>query len=1357
MWTAFEQDKTKRDFANSIRIRRKLYGAKYVKGINMDKFLEELEDYRRQLENMNVIIHDAEMANIVLTAVEGTHRNFVQTFNRVENPPELNRVLNSLRSEAEIDKAEEEQKSTPNDDSKLIGAVRGKRSWKGKKQRRFGGSKKAQGGKQWKETRECHHCHKVGHLKANCKALITKTKSSEHDSDEDDNEATGTSRKTNLKQKKSKKIGFVGRWSKNPHIIGMMQSAYAENLQVLACTSDMATQEWMLDTGTDVHVCTTASSFLNGISEDNEYFDDWRGDRKNSDGIGLVRIRTENGLDSSGAIILLDLEDTRYSPNGPCNLISQERLELNGWIPTTPFTTSPHDRVTYFTSQRHEGIQIVFKKRRGHYWLTAEPVSSSTQISGVASKAKMDKLMMWHMRFAHQNVAAMKVMVQNEMVEGMESLTLRDFRGQFRCIACQRAKQKRMTYKRQEGKRQKECYARLMSDVCSIGILTPGGNLYFQLIQDEASRFKWCYLLKEKSDADENIMNLILQVEKDHVIHLFSSDRGGEFLNKNLTKFLADHGIKVLLTNSYTPEENCLVEKLNCTLMNKVRAIQEAAGLPECLWGEVIRYVVNVDNMSATKALNGMTPYEKLHGIKPQVSDLHVCGSVVFHHIPKKKRSSKLDMRADPGLFLGYSTTSLGYRVLDLCTGDLVERRDVVFYEDMTADPQYVQDLIDYKYFGKEINLPAHIDFVSLPVSRVHLPLQGQIVELEESKETEIEDPETMEDDEDEFYDTDEDMAEQFSDNDSGSSDDHSSRNEGSNNESDSGSCVVKQNDTSEVNGITSMPRIGGSTSTTGNGGSTSNPSISTSERQFRRSRRVRRPPIRFNPKSFLLSKSLIQCMMIATVCDLVNPTSVKEALASEHAAEWKRAMNAEYESLLENNTWELVQRPKSTKSKTVNILTSLWVLVVKRNEKGDIDRHKARLAIKGYKQKYGLDYLETYSPVVRIESVRLILLLALLLGLECRHVDFVTAFLNGVLTGVEIFMEQPEGYDDGSGRVCRLLRGLYGLKQASRVWNNTLHNHLITIGFKKCTFDAGVYWKVGVHNKIFLTVYVDDIVIAANAKDIAGVVAALGTKFKLKDLGRVKHLLGMEINYKPGEILCISQTAYIDRMLQRFGLATAKSVRSPQMQNEPTLPVEKKTKFINDADLPFREMVGSLQYLVHCTRPDLANVVRTLGRYGSAYTKQNFRQAQRVMKYLLGTKYLGLVYRFADIRNSGLYLDAFADADHAGCPETSKSVSGWVLRLNTNVWHWQSKKQGSIADDTCAAELIAAHKCTKELKWVQKMLGDLNTNLVKKATLFCDNQSTIKEIENNGNSQNQKHSKSKAFGQEDSLYCRMD
>ncbi|OWZ15495.1 Integrase, catalytic core protein [Phytophthora megakarya] len=291
---------------------------------------------------------------------------------------------------------------------------------------------------------------------------------------------------------------------------------------------------------------------------------------------------------------------------------------------------------------------LVFRKRNGHYRIDATPVIPSTPIYATTTTFMNAKLMMWYVRFAHQYLEAMRKMVQMSMVDGMESLTFEDFNLFSVLPVSARNRNGDRTGDKKENVRQ-NAYARLMSDVCSVGITTPGGNHSFRLIQDETSRFKWCFMSK-KNQANQNVMDIILKVEKEHVVKLFSSDGGGDFINNELKLFLRDDGIDILKTNSYTPEENCIVEKLNGTLMSKMLSITEAAGLPECLWGEVLGYVVEVDNMSTTKALNGMTPYEKLFGHKPQVDDLHVCGCVVFHHILKKKGKNKLDMLADPWL-----------------------------------------------------------------------------------------------------------------------------------------------------------------------------------------------------------------------------------------------------------------------------------------------------------------------------------------------------------------------------------------------------------------------------------------------------------------------------------------------------------------------------------------------------------------------------------------------------------------------------------------------------------------------------------------------------------------------------------
>ncbi|KAE8955633.1 hypothetical protein PR001_g32021, partial [Phytophthora rubi] len=297
-------------------------------------------------------------------------------------------------------------------------------------------------------------------------------------------------------------------------------------------------------------------------------------------------------------------------------------------------------------------------------------------------------------------------------------------------------------------------------------------------------------------------------------------------------------------------------------------------------------------------------------------------------------------------------------------------------------------------------------------------------------------------------------------------------------------------------------------------------------------------------------------------------------------------------------------------------------------------------------------------------------------LGLDCVHVDFVTAFLNGELTDVTIYMEQPEGYEDGTDRVCKLRKGLYSLKQASKIWNDTLHKILVKLGFTQCTHDSGVYWRRRNGRVVYLTVYVDDILVAGTPGDIAGVVKDLAKHFKLENLGRVRHLLGMEVKYLPGRMVSLCQRAYVERLAEKFGLAHARPVRSPQFHHEKTTEIETDETEINDPKLPYREIVGSLQYLVACTRPDLANAVRTLGRYMNAYTVENYRAAQRVVRYALATKGMGLVYR---VTPEFPTLNAFADADHQSCPETSRSVTGYVLRMHGNVWMWKSHRQRRV------------------------------------------------------------------------------
>ncbi|KAG6582973.1 Integrase, catalytic core protein [Phytophthora cinnamomi] len=607
MWRSFEQDRAKRAYASEIRLRGKLYTTKFKTGEDMEKYLEKLEDMRRQLTNMNAAIADEEMSRIVLQGAMDSHRNVVRLFNHNAggNAPDLTTVVNTLLGEAETDKACAVNATKNEGTTKLMVQTPVTQNPKSKFKKKGGSGKKVT-----QENRKCFFCKKKGHLRADCygwKALQKKEQSFD--------QAGSSDKPTPLKMVWSGELGD----SNNPPVPIRMVRGQSD----IRCTTDRV-HDWMLDSGAGAHVCVNEGSFVK-MNRNPLLTLDWKGGVKVNENSGLIQLLLSG--------VILELPEARYAPDGAVNLISQRLLERTGWRPSYSDTDDEQQRMKNFDK---DGVRLEFtKKPDGFYWMTASPILETALTVCRAVETLEDNIVMkWNLKLAHLNEAAMKQMVREGMTamkqmvregmtDGMGGLTLHDFKKTpLKCIACQEAKAKRMSFKRQQGKRAKECGACIMSDVCHVGITTPGGAKYFQLIQDEASRFKWVFLIAKKGDAKDNVLDLLRQLKKDFKIKLFRSDQGGEFINTKLEMFFREERIRVLPTNAYTPEENCLVEKLNGKLMSKVRAFSEAANLPECLWGEVLHYVVHVDNMSATKALGDVTPYQRLWGQKPDMKNL---------------------------------------------------------------------------------------------------------------------------------------------------------------------------------------------------------------------------------------------------------------------------------------------------------------------------------------------------------------------------------------------------------------------------------------------------------------------------------------------------------------------------------------------------------------------------------------------------------------------------------------------------------------------------------------------------------------------------------------------------------------
>jgi hypothetical protein len=269
---------------------------------------------------------------------------------------------------------------------------------------------------------------------------------------------------------------------------------------------------------------------------------------------------------------------------------------------------------------------------------------------------------------------------------------------------------------------------------------------------------------------------------------------------------------------------------------------------------------------------------------------------------------------------------------------------------------------------------------------------------------------------------------------------------------------------------------------------------------------------------------------------------SLKEAMSMPEAPLWKEVVNNETESILQNHTWELVDLPPGCKP-----LGYKWIFKRKIKAYGSIDKYKARLVVKGYKQKEGVDYFDTYSPVTRITSIRMLIAIAALYNLEIHQMDVKTVFLNGELNE-EIYMEQPEGFivPGKEKKVCRLVKSLYGLKQAPKQWHEKFDNAMMLNGFRINECDKCVYIKNTTSGYVIVCLYVDDMLIMGSNNDIIKVTKKmLNSKFDMKDLGVADVILGIKIT-RTSDGFVLSQSHYIMKVLEKFGRYDDSPVKTP-------------------------------------------------------------------------------------------------------------------------------------------------------------------------------------------------------------------
>lgn len=453
-------------------------------------------------------------------------------------------------------------------------------------------------------------------------------------------------------------------------------------------------------------------------------------------------------------------------------------------------------------------------------------------------------------------------------------------------------------------------------------------------------------------------------------------------------------------------------------------------------------------------------------------------------------------------------------------------------------------------------------------------------------------------------------------------------------------------------------------------------------------------------------------------------PENFKEAINCTDRKIWKEAIERELNSMKKNNTWDIIDLPKNTKT-----VSSKWIFSIKRNSDGSVEKFKARLVAKGYLQKYKVDYFETYSPVVRMSSVRLLFSLAVKFNLLVHHMDVTTAYLNGVLHN-DVYMKIPEGVEVvGENKACKLRKSLYGLKQSGREWNIKLDEVLQKIGFKKCMTDACVYVKNEGNEFNIIAVYVDDLlIVCSNEHSLNKIKGKLSSEFVLVDKGLCKQFLGIEVNQNHQGI-SLSQEQFVNELLDTYEMSNCKNVYVPL---NPGIKLEKcdecndQCKKVNGAK--YQSIIGSLMYLAISTRPDILHSVSKLAQFNSNPHEIHWNAAKHLLKYLNFTKKYVLFYK----REPSKEFKGFVDADWGSDNWDRKSYSGFIFMMGEgSPICWESKKQSCIALSSTEAEYIAMCNATKEAVYLLRLFDEIGANEKYPITIYNDNQSAQKLIKN--------------------------
>jgi len=1008
-----------------------------------------------------------------------------------------------------------------------------------------------------------------------------------------------------------------------------------------------------------------------------------------------------------------NISEVNYNPNFSHTLVSVGALSRQGYTTVIDDTGANIYDKEAFVPPDIEKLGFA-EHRDGLYYTQLENIKPSRRLLRnqttnenvmVASLHSSDSYVKWHARL-HLPKQAMLKLKRLQTITNFDINTNDIKKDHTSCIHCLKSKTDRQLkdYSYPLGK-PAECVGGLIvTDVESYPIEGINNKKYIVGFIDIYSDFKYLYYLNTKDEVSEALELYITMLESyGHKIKWIHSDNGGENIGESdenkFRNICRNNRILYTVTPPYTPEANRRMERYWRTLNDGINTRLTDSNLPKYLWPYAAEYTNYIWNRIKVveKSGNYHSPYELFTNIKPDISHLRRWGCLVSMHIPKSTRK-KLELKAHIGYFLGYESISK-CAIIYLPGKGIRKSADCIFDEHLVyGDP----------YDPTKVNIDREI-----------LNENTNILPVQITDEIEAE------------YDSDNDEQTYYI------------------------SDVIKETEHIPYqkvdlsnNTINLMNPFDNNTTTT----------------------------IR-NRKSIDLSFATLN-IIEETVEDSTHDSFLTVELVLKtvdmtpevalHDPRWRASMNEEIRAIMANNTWVIEELPEGK-----HTLKTKWIFAEKYDDNQILLKLKSRLTVKGFAQIAGIDYDLIFSPVVKLVTIRLLLALASLYNLVLYQMDVDTAFLNAEIGPDEpaVYLEPMIGYDfEGECRKLglnpqnkrlklRLLKALYGLKQSPRAWFKTIDAFMISEGFTSLLSDVCIYTKTYQEMKIIMAIYVDDMIIAVNNIQFWNEFKyKLMNRFKMKDLGELKWILGIRITRNENDIR-IDQELYLTNVISKYLPKNTKPRNVPisssnikhledyyKMLDETIkfnindIPAKKRHLYteLNTRDHSiYRQIVGSLMYAMVATRPDIAFSLSILSRFLHKPIKLHLQLAIYVLRYLKGSLTQSIVYsKYSD----NIEIIGLTDADWGGCYNTRRSMTGYIYFLAGGAISWKSMRQNSITLSSQQAEYYSLSESIREAVWYRSILTELGYTPLNPTVILEDNKGAKAIAENPVSSSRNKH-----------------